>query len=102
MAVFGHHGDGSGDFAMSKGLAVDRWGVVYVVDTLFETVQLFNLDGSFLLNVGSQGAKTGEFWLPSGLFIDHEDKLYVCDTFNHRVQIFQLFHGADKEGQKAL
>jgi DNA-binding beta-propeller fold protein YncE len=90
ISSFGHHGDGSGDFAMPKGVAVDKAGTVYVVDTLFDNVQLFTWEGSFLLTLGSRGTDAGEFWLPSGIFIDEDDTLYVCDTFNHRIQVFQI------------
>lgn len=91
LSEFGHHGDGSGDFAMPKGVAIDRWGIIYVVDTLFDNVQLFSRDGVFLLTIGGRGTGAGEFWMPSGIFIDNDDKLYVCDTYNKRIQIFKLY-----------
>jgi len=75
---------------MPKGVAVDRDNVIYVVDALFDNIQLFSADGEFLLTLGRRGTEPGEFWLPSGLFIDQNNKLYVCDTFNERVQIFQI------------
>jgi sugar lactone lactonase YvrE len=90
VSSFGRHGDGSGDFSMPKGLAVDREGVIYVVDGLFDNIQLFNARGDFLLTVGRRGAGPGEFWLPSGLFLDEQDRLYVCDTYNQRIQIFGI------------
>ncbi len=76
-----------------KGIAVDKASVVYVVDTLFDNIQLFNLTGGFLLTIGGQGTGHGEFWMPSGTFLDSQGKLYVCDTYNRRVQIFQVMGG---------
>jgi DNA-binding beta-propeller fold protein YncE len=90
LASFGHHGNGSGDFSMPKGIAVDKEGVIYVVDTLFDNVQLFNLSGAFLFTIGARGGGLGEFSMPSGLFLDRKEKLYVCDTYNQRVQVFQI------------
>jgi DNA-binding beta-propeller fold protein YncE len=75
---------------MPKGIVVDKSGVIYVVDALFDNVQLFNMTGGFLLTIGGRGTGLGEFWLPSGLFLDNQDKLYVCDTFNQRIQVFQM------------
>ena len=75
---------------MPKGIAVDAAGVIYVVDTMFDNIQLFNITGSFLFTIGGRGTGYGEFWLPSGLFLDDQNKLYVCDTYNRRVQIFQV------------
>ena len=90
LTAFGHQGDGSGDFAVPKGVAADRDRVVYIVDSLFDNVQLFNENGDFLLTVGVRGTMPGEFWLPSGIFIDAHDKLYVCDSFNKRIQISRI------------
>ncbi|MCK5196084.1 MAG: 6-bladed beta-propeller, partial [Desulfobulbaceae bacterium] len=79
-----------GDFASPKGIGVDSNSIIYVAETLFDSVQLFDKQGTFLLTVGSQGNGPGEFWMPSGLFVDHRDRLYVCDTYNQRIQLFQL------------
>jgi DNA-binding beta-propeller fold protein YncE len=75
---------------MPKGVAVDRDGVVYVADSLFDNVQLFDRNGGFLLTLGARGTDFGEFWLPAGLFISDRNELYVCDTYNHRVQVFRI------------
>ena len=78
---------------MPKGVASDSEGVIYVVDTLFDNVQLFDEKGEFLLTLGNRGTGQGEFWLPSGIFIDGGDRLYVCDTYNRRIQIFEILKG---------
>jgi hypothetical protein len=75
---------------MPKGVGSDTDRVIYVVDSLFDNIQLFDQRGEFLLTIGGRGAGQGEFWLPSGIFIDDSDKMYVCDTFNQRLQIFQI------------
>lgn len=78
---------------MPKGIGADQHGYIYVVETLFDAIQIFDCRGAYLLTIGSQGSAPGQFWMPSGLFIDHDDKLYVCDTYNQRIQIFQLLTG---------
>ncbi|MCX7793171.1 MAG: 6-bladed beta-propeller [Thermodesulfovibrionales bacterium] len=88
--LFGHHGNGSGDFAMPKGVGADRDGIIYVVDALFDNVQLFNEKGEFLLTLGARGKGEAEFWLPSCIFIDTSENIYICDTYNQRIQVFKL------------
>jgi DNA-binding beta-propeller fold protein YncE len=92
LATFGRHGDGSGDFAQPKGLAVDQEGHVYVADALFDRVQIFDSDGNYLLAFGGTGAKAGDFWLPAGLFIA-DGRIFVADSYNRRVQVFQFLGG---------
>ncbi len=75
--------------AAPKGVAVDGEGHVYVVDALFDAVQIFDEDGRFLLGFGQRGVGRGEFWLPNGLFIDLDGRIYVADSYNRRVQVFE-------------
>ena len=89
ISEFGQLGDGSGDFARSKGVAVDSDGNIYVVDALFGVVQIFNEQGKLLLTFGKEGSKPGQFWLPTGIYIDQDDDIYVADSYNHRIQVFK-------------
>ncbi|WP_176941600.1 MULTISPECIES: 6-bladed beta-propeller [unclassified Candidatus Frackibacter] len=89
ISEFGHLGNGTGDFARPKGLAVDSDGHIYVVDALFGAVQIFNPKGQLLLVLGQEGNDLGQFWLPTGIYIDGKDKIYVADSYNHRVQTFK-------------
>ena len=63
---------------------------LYVVDALFDGVQIFDREGALLLGFGSGGRAPGEFWLPTGAFIDPRDQIYVADSYNQRVQVFEL------------
>ncbi len=89
LSAFGKLGDGSGDFAMPKGIAADSEGHVYVADAQFDTVQIFDREGRLLLNFGNTGRGPGEMILPAGVFIDRKDTVYVADSYNNRVQVFQ-------------
>ena len=64
----GRQGDMPGYFAQPKGLAIDPEGHVYVVDSQFEAVEIFNDAGNLLLDFGEEGRGPGEFWLPVGHF----------------------------------
>ena len=68
---------------------MDSFGHVYVVDALFDNIQIFNPDGQLLMHFGAAGQQPGEFWLPGGVAIGRNNRIYVADTYNRRVQVFQ-------------
>jgi sugar lactone lactonase YvrE len=70
-------------------VAVDQFGHVYVVDALFNNLQIFDLSGKLLLIVGGSGTAPGEFALPNGIAIGADNRIYVADSLNHRIQVFQ-------------
>jgi hypothetical protein len=66
---------------------------VYVIDALFDTVQVFARGGLLLLNFGGSGSRPGEFWLANGVAIGRTNDIYVADAYNRRVQIFKYVGG---------
>ena len=74
-------------------MATDGNGNIYVVDSMFATVQMFSPDGTFLMNFGQAGNKKGEFWLPTNVFIKDNEAIYVADTYNKRIQVFYYIGG---------
>jgi len=98
LGVIGSPGDGPGNLALPKGVAVDQAGHVYVVDARFENVQVFDAAGQVLMAFGSEGVKEGEFWLPAGLCVDSQNRIWVADTYNCRVQVFQYL-GDDSDDE---
>ena len=89
LTRIGRVGDGSGDFASPKGVGADSSGHLYVVDAMFDAVQVFDRAGALLLAFGDRGTRAGQFWLPNGLFVDDKDRVYVADAYNQRVSIFE-------------
>jgi DNA-binding beta-propeller fold protein YncE len=61
---------------------------VYVIDAHFEAVQIFDSEGTLMLDFGSEGRGPGEFWLPAGIFIDTHNRIWIADSYNRRVQVF--------------
>ena len=53
-------------------------------------VKVFNKEGVFLYNIGSEGYGKGQLKQPLGLVIDAFDNLIVCDSRNRRIQMFTL------------
>jgi len=89
LATWGELGDGSGHFAIPKGLAVDDDGNVWVSDAGSDRIQIFDASGRLLLVVGSRGDGTGEFWNPAGLAVGPGGLVAVADSGNGRVQLLR-------------
>jgi sugar lactone lactonase YvrE len=90
ISSMGYPGQVPGSFARPKGVAVDGLGNQYVVDALFDNVQIFNPAGQLLLFFGESGTgAAGTFNLPNGIHIDEQNMIYVADTYHGRVQVFQ-------------
>jgi DNA-binding beta-propeller fold protein YncE len=78
-----------GDFKRPTCMAIDtKNSIVYVADTLADTIYLYDLSGKRVGSFGHRGVLPGEFNFPTHLFVDANGLLYVTDAMNFRVQIF--------------
>ncbi len=77
-----------------RGIAVDAQGRVFVSDTGNKRILIYDPDGNFLQQIGSEGLSIGQFEEPVGITFDSRGYLYVADTWNQRVQAFS--HSADE------
>ncbi|GFO53469.1 hypothetical protein GMSM_04760 [Geomonas sp. Red276] len=95
-------GAATGQFKMANGVAVDADGLIYVVDSLNDCVQVFSSQGTPITqpnaspgkpanSFGSSGNGNGQFATPTGISYEKSSKqLAVADTLNGRVQFFDL------------
>jgi DNA-binding beta-propeller fold protein YncE len=88
IKTYGRRGLYLGDTPRPKGVATDRDGNVYIVESYYDYLLIFNNKGDFLLPIGGTGNGIGRFFLPGGVWI-RDDRIYIADTFNGRVMIFQ-------------
>jgi len=69
----GEMGDGFGQFARVKGIAVDRENRLYAVDAMSQVVQIFNEEGKLLTWFGEPGADKLVQNLPAKVVVDYDD-----------------------------
>jgi len=75
----GEVGSGLGKFARPKGIAVDKQGHMYVVDSAFENVQIFNKKGKLMLFFGGAGDNPDSINLPTDIYLDYDNVKYFQD-----------------------
>lgn len=95
--VIGERGINVGNLARPKGVSVDSEGNVYIVESYYDYLLVFNNKGEFLMPIGGTGQEVGNFYLPSGVWIDESNRIFVADVFNGRVSLFQFLGGERNE-----
>lgn len=86
--TIGEMGTEDGQFRFPMGITLDDAGMLYVVDSRNDRIQVFTPDGDFLRSFGELGSEDGQFRRPSYIAIDDAGRVYVTDSENHRVQVF--------------
>lgn len=88
-----HLGTGTGNSSVSlpRGLYVDHWDWLYVVDAVAHDVKVYDVSGyfpEFLFTFGGPGMDKGLFNYPNDIFVDLSGRLYIADRENNRVQVW--------------
>ncbi|MBK6966787.1 MAG: hypothetical protein IPH20_23525 [Bacteroidales bacterium] len=73
VSSIGTYGQGIGQMARPKGIAVDRESNLYVVDAGFENAQIFNKEGKLLMHFGGSYKGPGDMWLPAKVILDYDN-----------------------------
>lgn len=82
-----------GNLVRPKGVAVDSEGNIYVVESYYDHLLVYDRDGRFLLAIGGLGKDIGQFYLPAGVWVDARNRVFVADMFNGRVVVLQYLGG---------
>ena len=88
MSGPGGGADGGGEFANPSGIAINSTDFIYVSDQLNHRVQIFDGDGTYQGQFGSEGTNDGQFDNPTGIAIDSDGNVHVSDSKNNRIQVF--------------
>jgi DNA-binding beta-propeller fold protein YncE len=89
VEIIGDPGTGHGQFSNPTGLAVDRYGALYVVDSSNHRIQRIGMNGELKV-YGKPGNAPGELWGPTSVAVDPSgDFFFVAEQGNHRIQCFQ-------------
>jgi tripartite motif-containing protein 71 len=82
--IVGDKGDNSEASLSIKeplGVAIDRTGYIYIVDTWNNRILKTDPIGRIQMQIGG----SGRFNNPQGVMIDNSNNIYVCDTGNNRI-----------------
>jgi streptogramin lyase len=97
----GKNGDGPGDFARPKSVAVDSDGNIWVADGMQDRVHVVNREGQLLTYLGGKHAKIpGDFSGLVNVFIDKNDRVFTSEIYPGRVQQFRYFTNAEAAAEK--
>lgn len=72
------------------------WGIdvegtrVYVTQNKRGYVNVYNLEGKFLTQIGKEGSGNGEMKCPQGISVDSSHNVFVCDNGNCRILVFRF------------
>jgi DNA-binding beta-propeller fold protein YncE len=98
VRTFGSVGTGFGQFARPKGIAVDREGRVYVVDSAFQNVQIFDAAANVLMFFGGPSDQRDSFSLPTAVKIDYDNVEYFRQYADPDFEIEYLVLVANQMG----
>jgi DNA-binding beta-propeller fold protein YncE len=87
----GRRGLSVGDLVRPKGIALDSQANLYVVESYYDQLLVFDRQGRFLMPIGGgAGRALGQYYLPSAVFVDDTDRVWLTDSFNGRVVVYQF------------
>lgn len=91
--ILGRRGTKLGNLVRPKGVAADSENNIYVIESYYDHLLIFDQQARFLLPIGGLGKEAGAFYLPAGVWVDRGNRIFVADTFNGRIAVFQFLGG---------
>ena len=80
-------GPSESPFSMPTDCAVASNGDLYVLDGVNHRVVVYDAEGRFQRQFGSQGSDPGQFQFPLGITVTQAGHVYVADSGNSRFQV---------------
>lgn len=87
LSSIGQRGLYVGNLVRPKGVMTDRDGHIYVIESYYDHLLVFNEADKLLLPIGGTGNEVGKFFLPAGAWTDDGSRLFIADMFNGRVVV---------------
>jgi hypothetical protein len=89
--------------ARPKVIAVDSKDQIYVVDTAFENVQIFDINtGEVMLNLGGYGSKLRDMYMTNPIHIN-DKYLDYCQKYTHKdFRLKYLIYVGNSYGKKKI
>lgn len=75
-------------FKVPEDVAVDRFGRIYVSDSVGVPIRVFDRGGTYLFSIGRHGETSADLQEPTSLLMDRFDQLWVTDTRANQVVIY--------------
>lgn len=73
-------------------IAVDKNGIVSVIDQVNGKIYQYDQEGNMLAAFGGLGDQKGMLKIPSSLVVDKDERIYVLDRDANNMQIFEPTH----------
>jgi len=87
---WGKAGSNEGEFRFPATIAVSRdEDEIYFVDVLNTRVQAFDMNGKFLVTVGTWGVTPGKLFRPKGVALMKNNSVLVSDSYLGVVQLYE-------------
>lgn len=77
---WGGTGNAEGKFGLISGITIGSDGNLYVTDSLYNHVQVFDQNGKFLYQFGQSANQNGGFNAPKDITLNHQGKIVVLDN----------------------
>ena len=98
VRTVGQMGDGLGQFARVKGIAVDRDARLYAVDAMSQVTQIFNDQGRLLTWLAEPGGSGGPKSLPAKVMVDYDDVPFFASKIAPGFQVEYLVFVVNQVG----
>ncbi len=88
VRTFGKRGTQKGEFNYPTFVWVDKFGTIYVNDSMNFRIQILTFDGTVKQVFGQAGDVSGYLARPKGIATDSKGNIYVADALSNVIQVF--------------